>query len=259
MDFKATIFEVKDGIAYLKFNRPEVLNAINHDMINELSYVIDLAEKDESIKCVILTGMGKAFIAGADIDMLNRSTPKEGRDWVVFGHNLINKIEHLDKPVIAAVNGFCIGGGNEIAIACDFRIASTKAKFGQPEVNLGIIPGYGGTQRLPRLVGKGMGKYLIMTGEIVDAQEALRIGMVEKLVEPEELMTTVEKIARTIMAKAPKAIELAKRSVNYGLNMDMISSTQYEIEAYAVSFGTEDRVEGTKAFLEKRKADFKNK
>lgn len=259
MEYKAIIFEVKDNIAYVKFNRPKVLNAINHDMITELNSIIDYVEENDNIKCVLLTGEGKAFIAGADIGMLNQSDNKAGRDWVVYGHNLINKIEHLDKPVIAVVNGYCMGGGNEIAIACDFRIASKKAKFGQPEVQLGIIPGYGGTQRLPRLVGKGMAKYLIMTGEAIDAEEAYRIGMVQKIVEHEELMSFAEKTAKTIISKGPLAIEVAKRAINYGVNMDLISGTNFEIEAYATVFDTQDRVEGTKAFMEKRKPKFTGK
>ena len=171
----------------------------------------------------------------------------------------MNFIESIEKPFIAAVNGFALGGGCELAMACDIRIASEKAKFGQPEVNLGIIPGFGGTQRLPRLVGKGMAKYLIMTAEMVDAQEAQRIGLVEKVTSPEELIPACEKLAQTIMSKAPIAIGIAKTTINNGYDLDMRAASTLEIEAFASSFGSQDKTEGMTAFLEKRAAEFKNK
>lgn len=174
----------------------------------------------------------------------------------MLGQDVFNEIENLDKPVIAAVNGFALGGGCEIAMACDIRIASEKAKFGQPEVNLGIIPGYGGTQRLPRLIGKGRAKYYIFTGEMMTAQQAFQFGLADKVVAPEELISTAREVAKTIMAKAPVAVMMAKRAINNGLDMDLDSGIAYEAEAYTTTFGTQDRVEGMTAFVEKRKANF---
>jgi len=175
------------------------------------------------------------------------------------GHAVMDRIESISKPVIGAINGFALGGGCELAMACDIRVASEKAKFGQPEVNLGIIPGFGGTQRLPRLVGKGMGKYLIMTAEYISADEAYRVGLVEKVVPAEELLGAAEKIARTIMEKAPIAISTAKSVINTGFDLDLRSANNLELEAFVTPFGSEDRKEGMKAFLGKRPAEFKNK
>jgi enoyl-CoA hydratase len=177
----------------------------------------------------------------------------------ILGQEVFTRIENLDKPGIAAVNGFALGGGCELAMACDIRVASDKAKFGQPEVNLGIIPGYGGTQRLPRLVGKGAAKYLIFTGEMISAEEAFRIGLADKVVPAEELMDSVIALAKVIMSKAPISIKMAKHAINNGLNVDLKSGIAYEAEAYTTTFSTEDRVEGMSAFLEKRQAEFKNK
>lgn len=186
-------------------------------------------------------------------------TALEGRNFVISGHKLMNFMEAMEKPIIAAVNGFALGGGCEISMACDIRVASTKAKFGQPEVNLGIIPGFGGTLRLARLVGKGMAMYLIMTAEMIGGEEAFRIGLVEKVVDPEELIPTCEKIAKTIISKAPIAIATAKSAINNGYDIDMKSASKYEIEAFTASFGSEDKKEGMEAFLAKRPAEFKNR
>ena len=209
-------YEVKEGMGLVTINRPKAMNALNEDVLAELFQVFTEIEKDENVKAVILTGEGKAFVAGADIAQMSGLNALQGRNMMILGHKVMNLIESIEKPVIAAVNGFALGGGCELSMACDIRIASEKAKFGQPEVGLGIIPGFGGTQRLARLVGKGMAKYLIMTAEIIPVSEAYRIGLVEKVVAPEELMVTAETVARTIMSKAPIAVGTAKSAINNG-------------------------------------------
>jgi enoyl-CoA hydratase len=252
-------YEVKEGMGLVTISRPKAMNALNEDVLEELLQVFTAIEKDENVKAVILTGEGKAFVAGADIAQMSGLNALQGRNMMILGHKVMNLIESIEKPVIAAVNGFALGGGCELSMACDIRIASEKAKFGQPEVGLGIIPGFGGTQRLARLVGKGMAKYLIMTAEIIPASEAYRIGLVEKIVAPEELMETAETVARTIMSKAPIAIGTAKSAINNGYDMDMKSASKFEIETFTAAFGSDDKAEGMKAFLEKRPPEFKNK
>jgi len=257
--YENLIYEKKAGIGYVTINRPAAMNALSSALLDELLTVFNEAAGDDEVKAVILTGEGKAFVAGADISEMCNLTALEGKAMMAKGHKVMNCIESVGKPVIAAVNGFALGGGCELAMACDIRIASEKAKFGQPEVNLGIIPGFGGTQRLPRLVGTGMGKYLIMTAEMIGADEAYRIGLVEKVVPAEELIAAAEKVANMIMAKAPIAIAVAKSVINTGYNLDMLTASQLEIEALATPFGSEDRKEGMAAFLEKRPAKFNNK
>ena len=252
-------YEVKEGMGLVTISRPKAMNALNEDVLEELLQVFTAIEKDENVKAVILTGEGKAFVAGADIAQMSGLNALQGRNMMILGHKVMNLIESIEKPVIAAVNGFALGGGCELSMACDIRIASEKAKFGQPEVGLGIIPGFGGTQRLARLVGKGMAKYLIMTAEIIPASEAYRIGLVEKIVAPEELMETAETVARTIMSKAPIAVGTAKSAINNGYDMDMKSASKFEIETFTAAFGSDDKAEGMKAFLEKRPPEFKNK
>ena len=231
--FETIKYEVNDGIAYVTINRPQAMNALNTQVLDELYAAFTQFEGDADAKAAIVTGEGKAFVAGADIAQM--------------------------KQLDAAVNDFALGGGCELSMACDIRIASEKAKFGQPEVNLGIIPGFGGTQRLPRLVGKGMAKYMIMTAEMINAQEALRIGLVEKVVAPEELIPECEKLAKTIMSKAPLAIASAKLAVNNGYGLDMPAASALEVEAFTGPFASQDKEEGMAAFLEKRPAEFKNK
>ncbi len=252
-------YEVKDGIAYVTVNKPKSLNALSKDVLLELKAAFGAVEADPAVQVAILTGEGRAFVAGADISQMVDLTGIEGQEMMQLGAEVMNFIEEIRKPVIGAINGFALGGGNELAMACDIRIASEAAKFGQPEVNLGIIPGFGGTQRLPRLVGKGMGKYLIMTAEMIDAAEALRIGLVEKVVSAEELIPTCEKIAKTIMSKAPLAIRASKVAVNTGIMLDVKTGVTFEGEACAAPFCSEDRYEGMRAFLDKRPAEFKNK
>ena len=259
MEYENIIFEKKDGIGYVTMNRPKALNALNTDVLTELDDVFRAIDKDEEVKIAIITGAGRAFVAGADIAQMSELNGTEGRDMTIQGQQVMELIESINKPVIAAVNGFALGGGNELSMACDIRIASETAKFGQPEVNLGIIPGYGGTQRLPRLVGRGMAKKLIYSAEIIDAEEAYRIGLVDEIVPADQLMDTAAKLAETIASKAPIAVKLAKAAINNGMNTDLKTGVQFEAEAYASTFVSEDRVEGMKAFLEKRPAKVKNR
>ena len=258
MMYQNLIYEVKDGIAFITVNRPKALNALSSEVLDELYAAFTAANDDPEVQIVILTGEGKAFVAGADISQMVNLSTLDGRSMMIKGQNVMNLIESIEKPVIGAINGFALGGGCELAMSCDIRIASEKAKFGQPEVNLGIIPGFGGTQRLPRLVGKGMSKYLIMTAEMIDAQEAYRIGLVEKVVATEELMGVAIKTAKTIMSKAPIAIKAAKLAINNGISLDIRTGVAFEGEALVAPFSSDDRKEGMHAFLEKRPAEFKS-
>lgn len=257
--YKTITYEVKENIAYVCVNRPEAMNALNSTVLSELYDVFNVIADNDEAKAVILTGEGKAFVAGADIVEMSKLNAVEARKFAQKGHDVMNLIENMEKPVIAAVNGFALGGGCELSMACDFRIASEKAKFGQPEVGLGLIPGFGGTKRLSSLVGKGMAKYMIMTAEMIDASEAHRIGLVEKVVVPEALMATCKKIAQTIMSKAPIAVAVAKNVCNNNYDLDPKNASQMEINAFGISFDSEDFKEGTTAFIEKRKAEFKNR
>ena len=257
--FETIKYETKDGIVLITVNRPQALNALNPQVLDELYKAFEQFEADENADVAILTGEGRAFVAGADIVAMSTMSTLEGRNLGIKGHKLMNYMENIEKPIIAAVNGFALGGGCELAMACDIRVASSKAKFGQPEVGLGIIPGFGGTQRLPRLVGRGMAKYLIFTADTIDAQEALRIGLVEKVVEPDALMDEVCGIAKKISAKAQLAIGLAKSAINDGYNLDMKIASKIEIESFGQLFSTEDQKEGMSALLNKTNAAFKKK
>lgn len=257
--YKTIKYDVKDGIGYITINRPEALNALNMDVLKDLKKVLAVIESKNDVRCVIVTGEGRSFVAGADIVQMSKLTPVKGRQMMELGHEVMNTIEQIQKPFIAAVNGFALGGGCELAMACDIRIASEKAKFGQPEVGLGIIPGFGGTQRLPRLVGKGMAKLLIYSADIIPADEALRIGLVEKVVAPEALMDEAEALAKKIASKAPIAVGIAKTAINNGTDTDMKSASRLEVESEAVCFATKDKAEGMSAFVEKRPAEFKNR
>ena len=252
---------VEEGIALVTINRPKVLNAVDFPTIKELGRVFDSLEEDKSVRAVILTGAGeKAFIAGGDIAAMNAlKWPDEAREFVATGHRVISAIERSSKITIAAINGFALGGGTEIALCFDIRIASEKAKLGLPEVGVGLIAGWGGTQRLSRLVGKGKAKELIFTGEMVDANEALRIGLVNRVVPAEELIETCKKIARKILGNSPIAVLQSKKAINEGLQMSLDHGLKYEAEAWLVNYATEDRSEGLSAFLEKRKPVFKGK
>ena len=251
--------EVNEGLAIVTIDRPEALNALNNALLQELKDMFTELRDDEEVRAIILTGAGKAFVAGADIAAMNAMTPIEGREMMILGHSLMDLIEDMEKPVIAAVNGFALGGGCELSMACDIRIASEKAKFGQPETGLGIIPGFGGTQRLPRLVGKSMAKYLLFTSDVIDAERAEQIGLVEKVVPVGALMEEAEKVARRIMANGPIAVGLVKKAVNKGYDLPLREATSLEIELETVAFSTEDKTEGMTAIQEKRDKHFQNK
>jgi enoyl-CoA hydratase len=258
VNYENLLFEVKDGVAFVTINRPQAMNALNTALLTELGDVFTRIDEAADVRVAVLTGAGKAFVAGADISQMKDLSTIESRDMMKKGQRVMNLIEDIDKPVIAAINGFALGGGCELAMACDIRFASDKAKFGQPEVNLGIMPAFGGTQRLPRLVGKGMAKYLILGAETIDAAEALRIGLVQKVFPADELLAETEKYARLVMSKSPIGLKMAKRSINAGINMDLPSGVAFELEAYVSAGASDDRREGMTAFLEKRPAQFKN-
>lgn len=260
MTFDNLLYEKRDGIGYVTINRPDKLNALNAAVMEELDSVFTSIAEDDEVKVVILTGAGdKAFVAGADISELAVQTPVQGKEMAEYGQEVLNFIEELGKPVIAAINGFALGGGCELAMACTLRIASEHAKLGQPEVKLGLIPGYGGTQRLPRLIGKGRALEWILTGEMMSAQEAYRIGLVNHVTPPEELIPTAERIAKQIMANAPLAIRFCLEAVNGGLEMPQDEAMRFEASLFGLVCTTEDMREGTRAFLEKRKANFQGK
>jgi enoyl-CoA hydratase len=254
------LYETKGPIAYVTVNRPEVLNALDSDTWGDLERAFEEALEDPTVRGVILTGSGeKAFIAGADISELAEVTAVEAQKSSRFGQSVLDLIENLGKPVIAAVNGFALGGGCETAMACTIRIASEKAKFGQPEVTLGLLPGGGGTQRLPRLVGKGRALQLILSGEIISAQEAYRIGLVNEVVPPAELIPRAEAILHRILANAPIAIRLSLEAVNKGVETSQDEGLALEASFFGLCAGTEDKKEGTTAFLAKRAPQFKGR
>jgi len=261
MGYSNISLEREDGIATLTINRPQALNALNRATMADLSAAIEELEMDTHTRCVILTGAGdKAFVAGADINELRAiADAAAGAEFAARGQALLFRIENLNKPVVAAINGYALGGGCELAMACDVRLAADSARLGQPEVTLGIIPGYGGTQRLPRLVGKGRAKWLILSGEMISAQEALRIGLVDFVVPAAELMAAANQLAQKIASKAPLAIAWAKQSINVGSETDLVTACAYEASQFGLVCGTEDRTEGTSAFLEKRAPQFKGR
>jgi enoyl-CoA hydratase len=257
MENKILNVEINDGIALVTITRPEALNALNTQFFREMDGVIASLNSNKEVKIMIITGSGKAFVAGADIaEMVNKS-PDEGAAFSRIGQNTFRSLEKMQIPVIAAINGFALGGGLELAMGCDFRIASSKAKFGQPEVNLGLIPGYAATQRLSRLTGLGNALYLLMTAEMIDAQEALRIGLVQKVVEPEQLMDEVIKIAKNIISKGPLAVQKVKKVTRQGILMDFEKGCELESVEFGSLFGKgSEGEEGMKAFLEKRKPNW---
>jgi len=251
MDYQVLKTAVSEGIATVTISRPEALNALNSRFFQEMDHLLaDLGQRDD-VKVLIITGEGKAFAAGADIAEMAQKTQAEGQEFSRAGQRTFRSLELFAKPVIAAVNGFALGGGEELALACDFRIASAKAKFGQPEVNLGVIPGYAATQRLPRLIGLGNALYLLMTGEMIGAEEALRMGLVQKVVEPDGLLPAAMELAKTICAKGPRAVRLVKKVTRQGLRLDFDAGSALESEAFGSLFENE-AAEGMRAFLEKR-------
>ena len=259
MDLETILFSKEKNIALIKFNRPNVLNAINFRVMEELNQVIDDCANDNEIHVVIITGEGKAFAAGADLQELEKCGVQEAKIASKRGIDVFRKIELLNKPVIAAINGFALGGGCELAMACDIRIASEKAKFGQPEIKLGIIPGFGGTQRLTRLIGRGRSKLLNYTGDIINADIAQQYGLVDKVVVPEELMVFCISLGAKISALSPLAMKAAKTAINQGIEMDIDKGMALENHLFADCFSTEDAKEGIQAFLEKRPAKFTGK
>src|SRR5690242_20273141 len=260
MNFENILLEKKNTIAYVTVNRPKVLNALNMATMEELRAAFHDIKNDASVRVVILTGSGeKAFIAGADIGELAQNDAVSAKEYTHRGQSVLNLIENLGKPVIACINGFALGGGCEIALACTMRLASENAKLGQPEVKLGIIPGYGGTQRLPRLVGKGIAMQLLLAGEMITAQEALRIGLVNEVTAASDLIARAEAIAQKIIANAPLAVQYTMEAVNRGMEMPVAEGMFVEAALFGVACATQDVKEGTRAFLEKRPAQFKGK
>lgn len=251
--------EIEDSIVILTMNRPKALNALNDQTLSEMDRVFDCIAKDEQILGMIITGEGRGFIAGADIIQIKDYGSEEGRKYFHYAQSVLNKIETLEKPVIAAVNGYALGGGCEVALCCDIRIASDKAVFGQPEADLGVIPTFGGTQRLPRLIGTGKAKELIFTGRKVSGEEALALGIVNKVVSPENLMDEAKKMMAIIAKKGPLAIRYSKMLINKGMEMDLHNALELEKDCSALTYATEDKKEGMKAFAEKRAPTFVGK
>jgi enoyl-CoA hydratase len=260
MAYDNLLFDVHQQIARITFNRPQVLNALNRKTVEELGDCLSRVPDDPGIRAVILTGAGeKAFVAGADINELARHTPVDGRESARFGQEILHRLETMGKPSIAAINGFALGGGCELALACTIRIASRSARLGQPEVKLGILPGYGGTQRLARLCGKGIAHELILTGEMISADEALRIGLVNRVVEPADLLSAAESIAKKIIINAPLAVKFAMEAIERGLEMTQEEGLFLEATLFGLCCATEDMREGTRAFLEKRPPKFQGR
>ncbi len=253
MTFENLLLEVRDGIAFLTLNRPKVLNALNAATLQELQSAISAVRDDASIRAVLLTGAGeKAFAAGADIQELAQVDEAKGRELALRGQAVFRAVETCGKPVIACINGFALGGGCELSLACTLRIASETAKFGQPEVKLGLIPGYGGTQRLARLVGKGVALQMILTGEMMTAADALRVGLVNEVVAPDQLLARGEAIARTIASMAPLAVRYSMEAVDRGYDLPLEQALAIEASLFGKSCGTADKAKGTAAFLAKR-------
>jgi len=257
MEFKNIIVEIKDKVGIVKINRPDALNALNTETLGELRKAMhSLAFENDTVKVIVLTGEGKAFVAGADISEMKDMSGFEAREFSLLGQKVFNFIATQEKPVIAAVNGFALGGGCELALACDIRVASDKAKLGQPEVNLGVIPGFAGTQRLSRLAGVAKAKELIFTGDMIDAQTAHSIGLINQVVPADQLMTTCMDLANKIASKGPAAVKLAKTVINKGIQADLSTGSSYEAEAFGLCFSTGEPKEGMTAFLEKRKPNW---
>ncbi len=256
MEYKTIKFELDGNIGILSINRPQAMNALNSEVFKELNHLLDEIEKSQSLRALILTGEGKAFVAGADIAEMSEMNSEQGTKFSKVGHETFLRISHLPYPTIAAVNGYALGGGCELAMSCDFRIANNFAKFGQPEVNLGLIPGYAGTVRLPRLIGLADAMYYLLTGDMIDANEALRLGLVQKVLPAEEMMTETKKIASKISSKGKIAVQKTKEAVLKGIKMTFNEASELETKMFGELFGNGESGEGMKAFLEKRKPNW---
>lgn len=259
MTYKTLKYEVNGHIAKIAINRPEALNALNSEVLDELNTLLDEVRANKDLRVAILTGEGRSFVAGADIKEMSTLSAIEGKEFGNKGLSVFRKLETLPIPVIAAINGFALGGGCELAMSCDFRIASDKALFGQPEVGLGITPGFAGTQRLQRLVGPGFAKYLIYTANNIKADKAYEIGLVQEVVEADKLDETVQKLAEKIAANAPIAVRASKEAINVGGQVDIDSALKVEENLFGLTFSTEDQKTGMNAFINKEKAEFENK
>lgn len=259
MEFKTLIYEKADGIATITFNRPEAMNASNKQSVDDLNQVVDLIEEDDSVKAVIMWGGTKVFAAGGDIKYMSEAEPLEAEKFIAKAHAVHDKIEASSKPYVAAIAGLALGGGCEVALACDIRIAAEGAVLGLPEINLGIIPGAGGTQRLTRVVGAGWARHLILTGEMIDVNTAFKIGLVTKVVPAEELLENATKLAKGLRNKSQLAMSAAKKCLALSETTDMPTGLAYEQKAWSFLFCTEDQTEGMKAFLEKRKPEYKGR
>ncbi len=256
MAFKNIILEIKENVGMIKMNRPDALNALNSATLEELREAFSQLKDSDDVKVIVITGEGKAFVAGADIAEMKDMTADQSREFSRAGQKVFSKVAKIKKPVIAAVNGFALGGGCELAMACDIRIASDKAKLGQPEVNLGVIPGFAGTQRLSRLVGTAKAKEMIFTGDMVDAQTALSIGLVNQVIPAEQLMDACMEMAKKIASKGPLAVKLAKRAINEGIEEKLDKGSEHETAGFAECFASGEAKEGMSAFLEKRKPNW---
>lgn len=260
MAYENLLYEKRDGIAFITFNRPKVLNALNRKTVEELRDVLMDARDESSVRVLILTGAGeKSFVAGADISEIAQRSAVDGKDFALFGQSVVHLLETMGKPSICAINGFALGGGCEVAMCCSIRLASKNARIGQPEVKLGIIPGYGGTQRLARLCGKGVAHELCLSGEMIGAEEAQRIGLVNHVYEQAELLPAAEALAKKIIANAPLAVKYTMEAIERGFEMPQEEGLFLEASLFGLACATEDMREGTKAFLEKRAANFEGK
>ncbi|MDD4549440.1 MAG: enoyl-CoA hydratase-related protein [Syntrophomonadaceae bacterium] len=259
MDFNTLTLTYDESICTLTLNRPKAMNALNEELIRELDMAIDMISSDDQVKVLIITGNEKVFAAGGDIKAMNECNPLQAKDYVSPIHKVFNKIASLPKPTIAAISGFAFGGGVELILTCDFRIAADNAKLGFPEITLGIFPAAGGSQRLPRLIGLAKTKELMFTGDTIDAATALSIGLVNKVVSQKELFEHVKKLASKLSSKPPVAFKLLKESIHTGLDMDLNSGLVIEVEKFCSLFATEDQKEGMTAFIERRKPEFKGK
>ena len=260
MDYKTLLFTKEETIALITLNRPEKLNALNHLTLQELNQVFELIAEDDQIKGVLLGAAGgKAFVAGADISEIRSLSLEKGKEFARFGQEIFSRIEHFPKPVVALIDGYALGGGCELAMACHLRLATEKSKFGQPEVSLGLIPGYGGTQRLPRLIGKSAALELLLTGGMIPAERALQLGLVNKILPAESLLEEGKALMNSILSQAPLAVKYVLETVNRGLDMPLAKALRLEADYFGMACASEDMKEGTGAFLEKRKANFQGK